>query len=135
MVSGGLLLLLVWIEPVGTIATLCMFGLGALTFKQATSKRVRRWGEADNFHKGQLLQQLQQNTARQVFLCFRIDNNEILIAEYKLLYICERNVGTGLGVVEPTVRILLDKALAGLLCGGHDGGPGCFASQCRRKIL
>ena len=60
MVSGGLLLLLVWIEPVGTIATLCMFGLGALTFKQATSKRVRRWGEADNFHKGQLLQQLQQ---------------------------------------------------------------------------
>jgi ABC-type multidrug transport system fused ATPase/permease subunit len=60
MVSGGLLLLLIWIEPIGTLATLCIFGMGAWGFRQTTSKRIRRWGEADNFHKGQLIQQLQQ---------------------------------------------------------------------------
>jgi ABC-type multidrug transport system fused ATPase/permease subunit len=60
MVSGGLLILLILIEPIGTIATLCIFGLGAWGFRQTTSKRIRRWGEADNFHKGQLIQQLQQ---------------------------------------------------------------------------
>jgi ABC-type multidrug transport system fused ATPase/permease subunit len=60
MVSGGLLLLLIWIEPIGTLATLCIFGSGAWLFRQITSKRIRQWGEADNFHKGQLIQQLQQ---------------------------------------------------------------------------
>jgi ABC-type multidrug transport system fused ATPase/permease subunit len=60
MVSGGLLLLLIWIEPIGTLLTLCVFGLGAWGFRQITAKRIRRWGEADNFHKGQLIQQLQQ---------------------------------------------------------------------------
>ena len=60
MVSGGLLLLLVWIEPIGTLATLCVFGFGAWGFRQITAKRIRRWGEEDNFHKGQLIQQLQQ---------------------------------------------------------------------------
>jgi len=42
---------------------------------------------------------LQQDTARQVFLCFRIDNNKILIAEHELLHIREGDVRTGLGVV------------------------------------
>jgi ABC-type multidrug transport system fused ATPase/permease subunit len=60
MVSGGLLLLLILIEPIGTLVTLCIFGLGTWVFKQTTSRRIRRWGEADVFHKAQLIQQLQQ---------------------------------------------------------------------------
>ena len=60
MVSTGLLVMMIWLEPIGTMTTLCIFGLGAWLFRQATSKRIRRWSESENHLKAQLIQQMQQ---------------------------------------------------------------------------
>ena len=59
-VTFGLVLTMLWIEPAGTSATLSVFAVGAWAYKRATSRRISRWGEADNSHKGFLIQQLQQ---------------------------------------------------------------------------
>ena len=60
LVTFGLLLLILWLEPIGSLVTILSFTIFALTFQRVTSKRVRRWGEADNFHKAMLVQHLQQ---------------------------------------------------------------------------
>ena len=59
-VSTGLFALLIFIEPRGTIATLTVFGISAWLFRKSTTKRIKTWGEAQNFHKGMILQHLQQ---------------------------------------------------------------------------
>jgi len=59
-VGGGLFALLIFVEPRGTFAALAAFGISAWLFRQSTTKRIRRWGEAQNFHKGMILQHLQQ---------------------------------------------------------------------------
>ncbi len=60
LVTVALFVLLVVLEPRGTIATVVVFGLSAWIFRQFTNKRIRRWGKAQNFHKGMILQHLQQ---------------------------------------------------------------------------
>jgi ABC-type multidrug transport system fused ATPase/permease subunit len=60
LVTFGLLVLILWLEPIGSLATILSFSIFALTFQKATSRKVRKWGEADNFHKGKLVQHLQQ---------------------------------------------------------------------------
>jgi ABC-type multidrug transport system fused ATPase/permease subunit len=59
-VTCGLVLTMLLIEPAGTFATLSVFAMGAWAYKRATSRRISKWGEADNSHKGSLIQQLQQ---------------------------------------------------------------------------
>ncbi|MFA5774601.1 MAG: ABC transporter ATP-binding protein, partial [Ilumatobacteraceae bacterium] len=60
LVTVALFVLLVVLEPRGTIATVVVFGLSAWIFRQFTNKRIRRWGNAQNYHKGMILQHLQQ---------------------------------------------------------------------------
>jgi ABC-type multidrug transport system fused ATPase/permease subunit len=60
LVTFGLLVLILWLEPVGSLVTILSFGVFALIFQKVTSRKVRKWGEADNFHKGMLVQHLQQ---------------------------------------------------------------------------
>lgn len=60
LVTVGLFVLLVVLEPRGTIATVVIFGISAWFFRRFTNKRIRRWGVAQNFHKGMILQHLQQ---------------------------------------------------------------------------
>jgi ABC-type multidrug transport system fused ATPase/permease subunit len=60
LVTVGLFVLLVVLEPRGTIVTVVIFGLSAWIFRRFTNQRIRRWGEAQNYHKGMLLQHLQQ---------------------------------------------------------------------------
>ncbi len=60
LVTVGLFVLLVVLEPRGTIVTVVIFGLSAWIFRRFTNQRIRRWGEAQNFHKGMILQHLQQ---------------------------------------------------------------------------
>lgn len=59
-IGTGLFALLVFIEPRGTVATVMVFGFSAWLFRQFTTKRIKRWGEALNFHKLMILQHLQQ---------------------------------------------------------------------------
>ncbi|MHB1090119.1 MAG: ABC transporter transmembrane domain-containing protein, partial [Ilumatobacteraceae bacterium] len=60
LVTSGLFVLLIVLEPRGTIVTVTVFGVSAWLFRQFTNHRIRRWGEAQNFHKGMILQHLQQ---------------------------------------------------------------------------
>lgn len=60
LVTSGLFVLLMVLEPRGTIVTIIVFGVSAWLFRRFTNHRIRRWGEAQNFHKGMILQHLQQ---------------------------------------------------------------------------
>lgn len=60
LVTSGLFVLLMVLEPRGTMVTIIVFGVSAWLFRQFTNQRIRRWGEAQNFHKGMVLQHLQQ---------------------------------------------------------------------------
>ena len=60
LVSGGLLALMLWFEPIGSIATVVVFGCFSWLFRRFTSRRIRDWGEARSFHVGKMIQHLQQ---------------------------------------------------------------------------
>ena len=60
LVTFCLLLFLMFLEPIGTLITLCVFGLGALAYRKPTSKRITKWGEIDVIQKALLINQLQQ---------------------------------------------------------------------------
>jgi ABC-type multidrug transport system fused ATPase/permease subunit len=59
-VTVGIFGLLVALEPQGTIVTVIVFGFSAWLFRRFTNQRIRRWGEAQNFHRQMILQHLQQ---------------------------------------------------------------------------
>jgi ABC-type multidrug transport system fused ATPase/permease subunit len=60
LVTAGLFVLLIGLEPIGTIVTISIFGLTSLVFRKFTNSRIETWGKAQNFHKKMLLQHLQQ---------------------------------------------------------------------------
>lgn len=60
LVTVGIFGLLVVLEPQGTIVTVVVFGFSAWIFRRFTNQRIRRWGEAQNFHRQMILQHLQQ---------------------------------------------------------------------------
>ena len=60
LVTAGLLVLLIKLEPIGSIATISIFGLSSWIFRKFTNSRIKTWGEIQNFHKRMLLQHLQQ---------------------------------------------------------------------------
>ena len=60
LVTVGLLTLLVALQPIGTIATVSVFGVTAVLFRRFTNSRIKIWGQAQNFHKKMILQHLQQ---------------------------------------------------------------------------
>ena len=60
LVTTGMMVLLLVIEPKGTIITILVFALSSLALRRFSSRRIRLWGEAQNFHKGKIIQHLQQ---------------------------------------------------------------------------
>ena len=60
LVTGGLFVLMLVIEPVASITAVVVFGSFAWLFRRFTKRRISRWGEAQNFHNGMLIQHLQQ---------------------------------------------------------------------------
>ena len=60
LVSLGLFVLLLIVEPVGTMCVLVLFGGTAVLFQRATRARISAWGSARKFHAGKVLQHLQQ---------------------------------------------------------------------------
>ena len=60
LVTIGLFGLVMLLEPVGTLVTIFSFGISAVTFRRFTNERIRRWGAAQNHHKGMMLKHLQQ---------------------------------------------------------------------------
>jgi ABC-type multidrug transport system fused ATPase/permease subunit len=60
LVAGGIFILLLWLEPVGTIGTILLFGFTSLLFSKYTGSRIARWGAARNTHREVMMQQFQQ---------------------------------------------------------------------------
>jgi len=60
LVTTGMMVLLLVIEPKGTIITILVFVLSSIALRRFSSRRIRLWGEAQNFHKGKIIQHLQQ---------------------------------------------------------------------------
>ncbi len=60
LVALGLFVLLLIVEPVGTLCVLALFGGAAVIFQRATRARISSWGSARKFHAGKVLQHLQQ---------------------------------------------------------------------------
>ena len=60
LVTTGMMVLLLVIEPKGTIFTILVFVLSSIALRRFSSRRIRLWGEAQNFHKGKIIQHLQQ---------------------------------------------------------------------------
>ena len=60
LVSGGLLVLMLLLEPVGSLSAIVVFGSFSVIFRRFTSRRIANWGEAQNFHDGMIIQHLQQ---------------------------------------------------------------------------
>ena len=51
LVTTGMMVLLLVIEPKGTIFTILVFVLSSIALRRFSSRRIRLWGEAQNFHK------------------------------------------------------------------------------------
>ena len=60
LVSGGLFILMLLLEPVGSLAAIVVFGSFSVIFRRITSRRITKWGEAQNSYKGSIIQHLQQ---------------------------------------------------------------------------
>jgi ABC-type multidrug transport system fused ATPase/permease subunit len=60
LVTGGIFSLLLWMEPVGTIGSIFLFGVSSYLFSKYTKSRILRWGAARNAHREIMMQQFQQ---------------------------------------------------------------------------
>ncbi len=60
LVSGGLFILMLLLEPVGSLSAIVVFGSFSVIFRRITSRRIAKWGEAQNYYKGSIIQHLQQ---------------------------------------------------------------------------
>ena len=56
----GLLVLLIVVEPIGTITIFTVIGSIAYIFHFITKERITRWGERRQFHEGKRIQHIQQ---------------------------------------------------------------------------
>lgn len=91
LVATGLFVLLMVVEPVGTISTVVVFGVSAGAFQFATRKKIAEWGRLRKKHLALVLQHLQQGLggAKEVKLLgreqkFLDDHEEHLVASMEI---------------------------------------------------
>ncbi len=60
LVLFGILVLMYFVEPVGTFGVTATFGLASWGFYRCTKKRINRWGEEYQHHEGLQIQYLQE---------------------------------------------------------------------------
>jgi ABC-type multidrug transport system fused ATPase/permease subunit len=56
----GIAMLLVWIEPMGSIAIVVLVGAAGVGYYRLARSRLLQWGRARQYHEGMRIQQLQQ---------------------------------------------------------------------------
>jgi ABC-type multidrug transport system fused ATPase/permease subunit len=107
LVTLGLFALLISLEPIGTLATLTIFGFCAWTFRRFTNSRIIQWGEAQNFHKVMVIQHLQQGFGgvKDVKVLGR---EKHFISEYSRHLVDNAIVGRRFGVAQGLPRIGLE---------------------------
>ena len=91
LVAIGLFVLLLVVEPIGTVSTIAVFGISAGIFQATTRKKIAEWGRLRKKHLALVLQHLQQGLggAKEVKLLgrekkFLDDHEEHLIASMEI---------------------------------------------------
>lgn len=91
LVAIGLFIMLLVVEPVGTISTILVFGLSAGIFQVVTREKIAEWGRLRKKHLALVLQHLQQGLggAKEVKLLgreqkFLDDHEEHLVASMEI---------------------------------------------------
>ncbi|MBL4819066.1 MAG: ABC transporter ATP-binding protein [Deltaproteobacteria bacterium] len=56
----GIVVLMLWVEPTGTLVVSILLGLAIWVYQQQTHSRILRWGESRQHHEGMRIQCLQQ---------------------------------------------------------------------------
>ena len=60
LVAIAMFSLLIYVEPVGTLAVLVVFGVSTLVFQRLTRRRIDNWGHRVDYHETKILQHLQE---------------------------------------------------------------------------
>ncbi len=113
MVIAGLFLMLVTVEPLGTMTIVAIFGLAGFAFTRLTQRSMTRWGEARQYNDGQRFQHLQQGlgSAKDVKLLGRE-------SEFLTRYKAHNNECARVGQLSGTMQQLPRLGLELLAIGG-----------------
>lgn len=91
LVAIGLFVMLLVVEPIGTLSTILVFGVSAGIFQMTTRKKIAEWGRLRKKHLALVLQHLQQGLggAKEVKLLgreqkFLDDHEEHLVASMEI---------------------------------------------------
>src|SRR3989338_8633654 len=60
LVLGGIFVLMLWVEPFGTLAVIVLLGLAVWAYQHYTRARILHWGRLRHYHEGMRIQCLQQ---------------------------------------------------------------------------
>ncbi|MFZ9059178.1 MAG: ABC transporter ATP-binding protein [Ilumatobacteraceae bacterium] len=60
LVAIAMFSLLIYVEPIGTVAVLIVFGVSTLLFQRLTRRRIDNWGYRVDYHETKILQHLQE---------------------------------------------------------------------------
>lgn len=60
LVAIAMFSLLIYVEPIGTLAVLLVFGISTLLFQRLTRRRIDNWGYRVDYHETKILQHLQE---------------------------------------------------------------------------
>ena len=60
LVAIAMFSLLIYVEPIGTLAVLIVFGVSTLLFQRLTRRRIDNWGYRVDYHETKILQHLQE---------------------------------------------------------------------------
>lgn len=60
LVAIAMFSLLIYVEPLGTLIVLLVFGLSTIAFQRTTRRRIDSWGYQVDFHETKILQHLQE---------------------------------------------------------------------------
>ena len=60
LVAIAMFSLLIYVEPIGTLAVLIVFGVSTVLFQRLTRRRIDNWGYRVDYHETKILQHLQE---------------------------------------------------------------------------
>ncbi len=107
LVIAGIAILLVMVEPIGTLLVSSVLIAISLGFYAVTRKSVLRWGHSRQFHEGMRIQHLQQGLGgvKEILLCCRADE---FIQRYNLHNHASASANQRFAIMQQLPRLWLE---------------------------
>jgi len=107
LVLVGIVVLLLTVEPLGTLGIVLVIGSACFAFQRATQSRVVRWGKARQYHDGMRIQQVQQGLggAKDVKLLGR---EKDFLDQYAIHNIATARACVNLAILQAMPRLWLE---------------------------